>query len=479
MDIVTLAERFVSGLVEIQEDFTENQRLDQLESRAVELGNRTVADFIGLTLSETDQLICDSGIRKRDYSIQRHDERTLITTAGDATFIHTLFRSKKDGSYHFLLDEWIGLPDHERLSEQAEAKILSEAEKSSYQKAADALKVGDQTISKVAVMEKVHAILDKIPQEEPVPEKEKKWCEYLYIEADEDHIHEQGGDPNSRGFQGKLIYLFEGKEDVCKGKRKLVHPYFYGGLYRGSPANQAFWEGVQKYIEEHYNVDVLKTVYINSDCAAWIKAGADYIDKSVLVADRFHLMKYINRVANLTLDDAGWVKGKLYKYIYQDKLLAAKKLLTRIRNHCGGEAVVEECRTYFINNWEAIRRAFRDKHVLGCSAEGHVSSVYSDRMSSRPMGWSETGSDAMCRLRCYTRNYGHEKIIDLVRYRRQKALEELAATGTEGIIESVAKKTAKTKAQKQLAGYVDWLHASIGGITAKKTLAIRRRLDEI
>ena len=139
MDIVTLAERFVSGLVEIQEDFTENQRLDQLESRAVELGNRTVADFIGLTLSETDQLICDSGIRKRDYSIQRHDERTLITTAGDATFIHTLFRSKKDGSYHFLLDEWIGLPDHERLSEQAEAKILSEAEKSSYQKAADAL----------------------------------------------------------------------------------------------------------------------------------------------------------------------------------------------------------------------------------------------------------------------------------------------------------------------------------------------------
>ncbi|HJD03786.1 MAG TPA: UPF0236 family protein [Candidatus Mediterraneibacter caccogallinarum] len=47
--------------------------------------------------------------------------------------------------------------------------------------------------------------------------------------------------------------------------------------------------------------------------------------------------------------------------------------------------------------------------------EGHVSSVYSERMSSRPMGWSETGTDRMCRLRCFIRNYGREKVIDLVK----------------------------------------------------------------
>ena len=56
----------------------------------------------------------------------------------------------------------------------------------------------------------------------------------------------------------------------------------------------------------------------------------DYVDKSVFVADRFHLMKYINRVARLTLDDEKWVKQRFYKYIYTDNLLAAKKMLTSL-----------------------------------------------------------------------------------------------------------------------------------------------------
>lgn len=67
-----------------------------------------------------------------------------------------------------------------------------------------------------------------------------------------------------------------------------------------------------------------------------------------------------------------------------------------------------------------IKRAFHDKHVLGSSAEGYVSDVYSERMSSRAMGWSETGSDRMCKLRCFIRNYGGEKVIDLVNYRREQ-----------------------------------------------------------
>lgn len=57
--------------------------------------------------------------------------------------------------------------------------------------------------------------------------------------------------------------------------------------------------------------------------------------------------------------------------------------------------------------------------------------MYSDRMSSRPMGWSEAGADAMCQLRCYVKDYGEEKILELVKYRRSHKQEE--ATGIEGI----------------------------------------------
>ena len=30
------------------------------------------------------------------------------------------------------------------------------------------------------------------------------------------------------------------------------------------------------------------------------------------------------------------------------------------------------------------------------------------------MGWSEEGADAMCQLRCYVKDYGEEKILELL-----------------------------------------------------------------
>ncbi len=479
MDIVTLISGFAENLLKLQEEFCRENRFDKLEEQAVDLASSTIAAFLALTLSDADEFIRNNLVRKRDYTIQRKVDRTLVTTAGDVTFTHTLFQSRQDKSYHFLLDEMMGLPAHERLSEQAEAKVLLEAAGSSYQKAADRLCIREQKISKTAVMGKIHGALDFFTEEKALPESDKRWCEYLYIEADEDHIHEQGAGKGSRGFLGKLVYLYEGKEALCKGKKKLLLPFYEGGLYSGYEGNRLLWESVQRYITGHYNTDALKRIYISGDGAAWIKAGTDYIAKSVFVADRFHLMQYINRVSNLTLDEAPITKGRFYKYIYKNRLLAAKKLLTRIKNHCGGDEAVEACRSYLVNNWEAIQRAFHDKHVMGCSAEGHISHVYSERMSSRPMGWSETGSDAMCHLRCYVQNHGKDNVIELVRYRRQKALERLPATGTDGMIDRVQARKHYTESRRELSIYWERLQANIGGFTVRKTLAIRNRLNGI
>jgi hypothetical protein len=164
---------------------------------------------------------------------------------------------------------------------------------------------------------------------------------------------------------GKLIYIFEGKDEVSPGRRVLRNPHYLGGLYQGSKENARLWKEVDQYIQDHYDTDVLKKVYISGDGGAWIKAGTDYVARSVFVADRFHLMKYINRVSKCTLDEENITKGRFYKYIYKNKLLAAKKLLTRTQNHCeGSDRAVEECRSFLINNWEAIQRAFHDKHRI-------------------------------------------------------------------------------------------------------------------
>ena len=479
--ILPLIEDLGIVFLEIGEDFLSHpERFDEMERKVKEQTDCIAARFMGEMLEHLDELIRNSSARKEKYNIQRRRERTLVSTAGDVTFRRTLFKEKWGRKTCFLLDEALRLKPHEKTTSLAEAKILSEAETHSYQHAADALKIGNQTISKVAVMDKIHGIRDVIPEDEAPLGKEKKQVEYLYIEADEDHIHEQkGGKEKTGSFMGKLVYLFEGKEEVCEGRKRLISPHYHGGLYPGTEENAVLWSEVQRYIEYHYDTDHLKRVYISGDGASWIKAGTDYVDKSVFVADRFHLMKYINRVARLVPDDEKWVKQSFYKYIYTNNLVAAKKMLTRIQNSCGRDDVVEEVRSYLINNWEAIHRGFRDKHVLGCSAEGHVSSVYADRMSSRPMGWSEAGCDAMCRLRCYVRNHGREKIIELVRHRRELAMQAYLATGTENAIPIQVPKKTFTKDQLLSAAYEERMRVKLGGVTVKKMLAIREQIGNI
>ena len=470
MDIITLIQDFADGLLKAQDEFTDHpDRFSDMEATVAELSRKTAARFLSMALTQTDEILCKGAARKKDYKIQRHDQRTLITTVGDVTFSHTLFKDCRDGKCSYLLDELLHLPGREKFSSQAEAKVLYLAQVHSYQHAADGIQVGGQTISRTAVMSKVHGIDKKLLPEKELPENEKKRCRYLYIEADEDHIHSQHNEADKTGMIGKLVYVFEGKDEESPGRRE----------------NARLWKEVDQYIQDHYDTEALKKVYISGDGGSWIKAGTDYVGHSVFVADRFHLMKYINRVSKYTLDEENVTKGRFYKYIYKNKPVAAKKLLTRIQNHCeGSDRAVEECRSFLINNWEAIQRAFHDRHVIGCSAEGHVSHVYSERLSSRPMGWSEQGSDNMCRLRCFVRNNGEEKIIDLVRYRREKVFREQhkKATGTDGmLIDMEEVRTRRKNMNHNLAKYYESLQVTLGSATGtvRKTFAIRNRLDEI
>ena len=107
--------------------------------------------------------------------------------------------------------------------------------------------------------------------------------------------------------------------------------------------------------------------------------------------------------------------------------------------------------------------------------EGHVSSVLSDRLSSRPMGWSQIGADRMSKLRCYERNYGREKLIDLIRYSREQ--RSMKRKGTDNIaVEKVSMREIMTDHYDQSRSYIDRLQVTIPGLTAKKMASIRTNL---
>ena len=81
----------------------------------------------------------------------------------------------------------------------------------------------------------------------------------------------------------------------------------------------------------------------------------------------------------------------------------------------------------------------------------------------------------MSKLRCYERNYGREKIIDLVRYSRQQ--RKLKSTGTvpKEIVELSAADFMHDK-YSQAKSYIERIQAQIPGETVRKIASIREQI---
>lgn len=78
----------------------------------------------------------------------------------------------------------------------------------------------------------------------------------------------------------------------------------------------------------------------------------------------------------------------LWRYINNLDKKNVKELLNSIIKITEAETkkkAVKESKKYILNNWEGIERGYEDEYV-GCSPEGHISHILSDRLCSRPLG---------------------------------------------------------------------------------------------
>ncbi len=81
-----------------------------------------------------------------------------------------------------------------------------------------------------------------------------------------------------------------------------------------------------------------------------------------------------------------------YKEIVYEILAEEMEETTRKRK--------EKLLQYILNNKDGISNLYKyQKQLHGCSAEGHVSHLYSARLSSRPLGWKTINVDNVSRLR--------------------------------------------------------------------------------
>lgn len=427
------------------------------------------------TLEEMDQILCENGNRLFHWVIEQHNIRHLLTSLGDVTFKKTLFTNKETGEMCYLLDQILGLEKGERITEDAEAAMLEEAVQTSYRRGGEAASILDK-VSKQTVKKKIHG-LQFPPMEKPETKKE---VDYLYIEADEDHIalqfREKKGDL-VKGEDGrknnhaivKLAYVHEGVQpEAPKSKRyRLVNPYYFTAT-ASSMTNEAFWKEIYEYLDSHYVLEKVKKIYVSSDGGGWIMSGIRELGKTVHVLDQFHLEKNIKRLCFHMKDSMQDASEELHKTIMNGTKQEFQELLERLKG-CFPDAEptkrFQESGDYILSNLAAAKyRLKKVEGVIGSSTEGHVSHVLSCRMSTRAMGWSLLGADKMARLRSYYLNGG--KMLELVRFQKQ---ELPMAAGAEDVIFSASQVMHQEKKHHGMLGkYHDAITHSIGIEDKKK-----------
>lgn len=385
-----------------------------------------------------DEMLQKSPIRLNHWVVESHETKQLITSLGTVSFRKTLFTNRETGESEYLLDRIIGLQRNERITEDAQSKMLEEAVQTSYRRGGENTSLLTQ-VSKQTVKNKVHQL--RFPENTEKPEK-KKIVDYLYIEADEDHVslqfREKKGDLTVSGsgqknncLITKLIYVHEGIEpEAPQSKRhRLINPYYFCGVNQGE-GNQLFWDRVYEYLDSHYEVEKVKKIYLNSDGGAWIKSGMRRISGIVHVLDEFHLEKYLTKLTSHMRDSREDAASELRAAIRTGSKKIFESIVERLKNCRKDESGIRritEAKEYILSNWKAAKlRLMRQDGVKGSSTEGHVSHVLSSRMSSRPMGWSRTGASKIAMLRAYQLNGGN--MLELVRFQKQELKK---ASGTE------------------------------------------------
>lgn len=236
-------------MTDYSSDLTKIAELVQgVTKNVVELGLSMIAE----EWESYDELLRTRKELRPEWYIVKRDETTLLTSMGNVTYHKTLFKNKFTGQYEYLLDRIMGIEKHARMTEDAQAKLLEEALQTSYQKAGETISVSDVTVSKETVMNKIHTLT--FPKTKP--QEKKKAVEYLYIDADEDHVSlqylQKKGDMSkhrTNTAMPKLIYVYEGISTE-NGRNKLINKKHFGGIYEGTKSNEALWKEVAEYIEE-------------------------------------------------------------------------------------------------------------------------------------------------------------------------------------------------------------------------------------
>lgn len=346
----------------IQQVWARFLRVLEVVDNAVDSGSyRVLEDRLSCELNELGRFIIqqvmeavDERLRenlqeRRGWVVERrNDVKEVLSPFGPIRYHRTYFRNRSNGQYAYLADEWMGLTPHARIAPTVKAALVESSAERSYRRSGRWTRHAAWHVSGQTVM---NALRENSNWEAAWSRPdEKRQVEYLYVEADEDHV------PNRR------------------------------------------------YLDAHYDLECVKTIFVSGDGASWIRQLVESIPGAVFVLDRFHAVKKMTAAVGRWED----LSKSLRQAVEQADREKARSILKEAHKRADTEhkrKSIEKTLTYLMRQWDGIKAWSQYRRaIVGCSAEGHVSHIYAARMSSRPMAWTKSGVDRMARLRVLQAN---------------------------------------------------------------------------
>lgn len=367
--------------------------LGEMETTLEKKVNVFILEMIKAYLEQLDEAIVrdKAGRKQRGVVVERRgDRREPYLLFGQLSFKRTYFYDKRNKEYTYLLDKAVGLEGHDRVSNSVAIKVIEHASESSYGESS--LHVTDGKITRQTVMNKLRRLKDLKIAEPPV----KRRVKILHVNADEDHIALQNG----KSTIVPLISIHEGiKYHGDRGQ--CINPHFISSYGKSI---EDLWLEASEWVDQFYEIDEIEKIYIHGDGALWIKEGLNWLPKSKIVLDRYHLNKAILTATGKQPEK----RFKLYSALYKSDAQAVKQLVRQLREDAKEDSEkkrIQEFNRYIRGNWAGIV-IYNQEECGGSCTEGHVSHVLSKRLSSRPMGWSPRGLRIMAELRAFKSSGG-------------------------------------------------------------------------
>jgi len=381
------------------------------------------------------------------WEVRGFKERTLVTCFGEIRISRRLYRDEK-GSYHFLLDEYLGLPAGQAATPGLQESLVDLAAQVPFRQVSGSLeKLTEGVLSATTIHRLLQKASDRAMEKEredcqalfergELPLGQERKVSLLFSEYDGIWIHLQREE--GRNYEIKNAIAYEGWKRL-PGKEErysLVNKRVYCHASDEIP----FWEGASLEWSRVWDLSYLKEMVIGGDGANWIDVGIEEFAGSIRQLDGFHLARASGQ---------GWQEGgAIYQAIRAGETQVARSLMNHSAPKEGERA--QKARRYVERNLYKGRDWRTQSEIEGRglgTMESNEDKLVANRMKKRGLSWKIRGAQRMA------------KVIQLRangEIRRWCERQRISPPPAE-----VLQSTSKSRSN----GYQEWLQASLPALS--------------